>query len=268
MILIIIAESSSSKLNRFISAALVFFASISILFAAEKTVEISKESKLNPQIGRYGESTAVDPDKFDFSPAERKLWMSDHLNNIAKPSRLYYEFSRIGSLGDNFTDSVYLDILDINKDGSKTVKLDFFTAERKQQVASAENLTNVTGNPVLGAYMQGDVFEMNRLTDGSWRYFQRLIKLAISKEAIIEPFSFEFSGETIDGEKIILTPFANDPRRKRYGKFANKRYEFILSDKVPGSFYQIRTVVNDNTNPDSEPLIEETLTLRQVEMSK
>ena len=63
-------------------------------------------------------------------------------------------------------------------------------------------------------------------------------------------------------------PYANDPRKKRYGKFADKRYEFILSDKIPGTFYQIRTVVNDNTNPDSEPLIEETLTLRQVETSK
>lgn len=221
--------------------------------------------EMKSNIGRYGEVVAVDPDEFEFSPAETKLWMMQHLNNIEKPARLYYAFSKTGSFEEGFTDSVYLDILEINSDGSKNANLTFFTAEHQQRVANEDNLTNINGNPVLGVYLQGDVFEMNRLTEGSWRYFQKRIKLSIAEAATVEPISFQFEGKQIEGELITLTPYVDDPRRRSFEKFANKRYEFILSEQVPGTLYQIKTVVPDSSNPE-QPLIEEVLTLKHVEL--
>ncbi len=214
-------------------------------------------------LGRMGDPVAVNPDTYEFAEAETKLWLDDHLQNIKNPGRLYYDFVKRGSYEEGFSDSIYLDIVRFNDDGSKDANLEFFTAER-QQNASADNLTGITGNPVLVVFMQGDVYEMNRLTSGSWRYFQRRIKVAFSEDAEIEPVTFEYNGAEVTGEKISITPYLNDPRRRQFAEFSSKVYEFILSEQVPGTLYQIKTVIPNNL-PDKEPLIEEILTLQHAE---
>ena len=216
-------------------------------------------------IGRMGDPIAVDPDTYEFADAEVKLWLDNHLRNIDSPGRLYYDFVKRGSYEEGFSDSVYLDIIKINEDGSKDADLEFFTAERTQ-APRRDNLVGITGNPVLVVYMQGDVYEMNRLTDGSWRYFQRAIKMAFSAGSKIEPVTFEYDGAQVSGEKISITPYLNDPRRKQFARFAPKLYEFILSEQVPGTLYSIKTVIPDSS-PDKEPLIEEILTLQSAEFA-
>ena len=216
-------------------------------------------------LGRMGEPAAVDPNTFEFADAEEKLWLDNHLRNIDSPGRLYYDFVKSGSYEKGFSDSVYLDILKLNEDGSKDADLEFFTAER-QQKPRRDNLVGITGNPVLVVYMQGDVYEMNRLTNGSWRYFQRRIKSAFAEQAKVEPVTFEYDGVEMTGEKISITPYINDPRRRQLAEFATKLYEFILSDQVPGKLYQIKTVIPAGS-PDSEPLIEEVLTLQSAEFA-
>ena len=224
--------------------------------------ELTQE-EIDRRIGRYGEVEEI-PEGFKFSEAEEKLWRSDHLENIEKPVRLYYEFVKTGSYEEGFTDSVYLDIVRINEDGTKNALLDFFTGERKQSF-SEDNTNNITGNPVLGIYMQGDVLEMNRLTSGHWRHFQKSIKIALRK-AKVEPISFQFNGENYNGDIITFLPYLKDPHRNDFLKFADKRYEFIMSDDIPGTLFQIRTVIPDNSSEgkDKAPLIEEILTLMEV----
>ncbi len=224
------------------------------------------KEEIEPNIGRMGDSVIVDAEKFDFSDAERKLWLNDHLGNVEKPARLYYEFVKSGTYEEGFSDAVYLDILEINDDGSKNALLEFFTADR-QQAANKDNLSNITGNPIIGIYMQGDVVEMNRLTDGHWRYFHKRIKIAISESAKIDDISFDFAGKKVAGEKITITPYVNDPRRKQFEQFADKRYEFIFSKQVPGSLYQIKTIIPDKSGADKEALIEEILTLKNASFS-
>ena len=200
------------------------------------------------------------PEGFKFSEAEDRLWHTDHLKNIDKPMRLYYEFVKSGTYEEGFTDAVYLDIIKINDDGTKNAMLDFFSADRKQFV-SPQNVTNITGNPVLGIYMQGDVYEMNRLTEGHWRHFQKMIKIALRENTTVEPVSFEYNGIKCAGEKITFMPYLNDPHRNDFEKFSGKEYEFIFSDDIPGSLYQIKTIIPDSNDEQKEPLIEEVLTL-------
>lgn len=251
--------------------SLLFFAFCLFIFelqAADSSTAVNKEGEQNDKavIGRMGDSAVVDVDEFEFSLAERKLWLADHLQNVSKPTRLYYEFIKAGTYEEGFTDSVYLDILEINEDGSKNAQLEFFTADRSQK-ANQDNLVNITGNPVIGIYMQGDVVEMNRMTEGHWRYFQRRIKMAFSESAEITPVSIDFNGKVVEGEKIAINPYVKDPRRKDFEEFADKTYEFVFSDEIPGSLYQIKTVIPGNSGKDSEVLIEETLTLRSFEIS-
>ena len=214
-------------------------------------------------LGRMGEPAVVDPESYNFADAEMKLWLDNHLQNIDSPGRLYYDFVKRGSYEAGFSDSVYLDITRVNQDGSKDADLEFFSAERTQN-ANRDNLVGITGNPVLVVYMQGDVYEMSRLTNGSWRYFQRRIKSAFADAAKIEPVTFEYDGAQIIGEKILIKPYLNDPRRRQFAEFAPKVYEFILSEQVPGKLYQIKTVI-PGSSPDKEPLIEEILTLQHAE---
>jgi len=245
---------------KYLALVVVIFLSSFSVYAEE-----AKKEDLKPQIGSIEDSGMVDPDVYEFSNAENKLWMDKHLLNIVQPARLHYEFVKTGSYEEGFIDDVFLDIIEINEDGTRNATLEFFTEERKQKV-SPSNVEKITGNPVIGIYMQGDVYEMSRLTDGGWKYFHKMIKLAIGDNNESEPVTIKLAGKEFQGEKITLYPFERIPKKSRLREFSDKRYEFIMSEEIPGKLYQIWTVINDPENP-SVPLMEEKLTLTNVEFS-
>ena len=175
--------------------------------AAENT-NILAEEELESKIGRYGEIEET-PEDFEFNPAEVKLWMTDHFASVTKPVTMYYEFERSGSYDPGFVDSVYLKVLEFNEDGTKNTKLDFLSGEKKQAVRP-ENVEHITGNPILGIFLQGDVKNMQQLTDGSYRHFIKMIKVALREVAIVEPVTFSFDGKEYKGEKIFFEPYLND----------------------------------------------------------
>ena len=240
---------------------LVVFLSSSLSAVAEETAK----EELKPQIGSWDDSGRVDQDEYKFSNAENKLWMDNHLLNIEQLVRLHYEFEKTGSYEDGFIDDVYLDIVKINEDGTRDAVLDFFSDEQKQKVAPS-NVKNITGNPVIGIYLQGDVYEMSRFTEGNWKYFHRQLKLAIADSNTSEHVTVELEGKQYQSEKIVIYPYENIKQKSRLKEFSNKRYEFIISDEIPGKLYQIRTVINDAENP-AVPLVEEVLTLKSVEFA-
>jgi len=240
---------------------LVVFLSSSFSALAEET----EKEEMKPQVGSWDDSGRVDPGEYEFSNAENKLWTDKHLLNIVQPARLHYEFEKTGSYEDGFIDDVYLDIVKINEDGTRDAVLDFFSDEQKQKVAPS-NVKNITGNPVIGIYLQGDVYEMSRFTEGNWKYFHRQLKLAIADSNTSEHVTVELEGKQYQSEKIVIYPYENIKQKSRLKEFSDKRYEFILSDEIPGKLYQIRTVINDTENPDV-PLVEEVLTLKSVEFN-
>ncbi len=209
------------------------------------------------------------PSAPEFSRAETVLWMTDQLKAVDVPMLIRYRFSKTGSLEEGFEDTVEFRVSKIHDDGMKSADLKFFSGERNFPVPPVER-TDV--NPVLKVFFQGDVYEMNRLTDveGSarerWRYFQRRIKFALAQTAVAEEVRFNFDGREYQGIKISFTPYRNDPKRAHFEKFAEKRYEVIISDALPGYVYQIQTTVPDGATADNvPPLIQETLRLHAVE---
>ncbi|MEM7027023.1 MAG: hypothetical protein AAF410_02225 [Pseudomonadota bacterium] len=229
--------------------------------AAPGSVELT-EDELKNKIGRMGEVEEI-PEGFEFTEAENLMWRSDHLSNIKEPANLYYEFEQSGVVADGFTDSVYLRILELNEDGSKNAQLDFFTASRKQAVRP-DNVTGIYGNPVLGIYMGGDMKLMQQITEGSWRHFQKLIKVSLREDAVVEQVNFSFNGKDYQGKKVSFQPFVEDIHRRKYDDYADKSYEFIFSDEIPGSLYQIKTIVPSKSQQNTDPLILEVLTLVDV----
>ena len=223
------------------------------------------EEEIESKIGRYGEAEEI-PEGFEFATAENKLWLDNHLGNITQPTSLYYEFEKSGSYEDGFIDSVFLKVVELNKDGTKNALLDFFTAERKQKIPEG-NTTNIKGNPVLGIYMNGDVFDMARITGGKaerYRHFQKQIKVALRETAIVESTTFSYNGKEYEGEKIFFTPYIKDPHRRDFEKFADKYYEIVISEEIPGKIYQITTIIPDVSSESAEPLVMETLKLIDV----
>lgn len=197
---------------------------------------------------------------YEFSRAETLMWMEDHLGNISEPIEIQYDFSKGGSYEDGFSDRVTMDVIEFHEDGSRSVEMQFFTGHRENKTIRPNQLNEIHGNPVLGIYMQGDVYEMDRLTDGNWRYFHRRIKLALSENADVENVKITHDGKEIEAEKVTLAPYVKDPNRVEFDEFADKTYEFIFSEEIPGELYQIRTVIPNNVEQDAEPLITETLT--------
>jgi hypothetical protein len=210
-------------------------------------------------IGRLGDSSAATD--VEFSDAERLLWVTEQLSNVTSPSRLEYAFTRSGSMGDGFEDSIQLEITRIKDDGMRSARVTFLTGERNQYVPPNEN-TN--GNPLLGIYLQGDVYEMNRMTDGHWRYFHRRIKTAFAEAAEVSDVEVDYQGATVAAKRIRISPYADDPKRELFEEYADKTYEFIVSDEIPGYLYSVRTVIPGAEGDFSSPLVEEKLTLLDV----
>lgn len=211
----------------------------------------------------------VDPQQQEavqFSQAETLVWMTNQLETISAPMVLHYDFKKRGALEKGFDDVVKFIIDKVHDDGMKSASLKFFTGERNFLVPPVER-TDV--NPILKVYLQGDVYEMNRLTDPEgkskerWRYFQRRIKFALADTAEVEEVKLQFDGKEYAGRKVVFRPFVNDPKRNLFEAFAGKQYEITVSDELPGYLYKIRTFV-----PGAEgaiPLVEEELTLVKTE---
>ncbi|MGE0335664.1 MAG: hypothetical protein AB7Q76_10275 [Gammaproteobacteria bacterium] len=205
-------------------------------------------------------------DATGFSEAETRLWLGDQLKAVTAPLVLEYAFEKSGTYEAGFSDRVVFTVHELKPDGMKSASLQFFTGERNFPVPPEER-TNV--NPVLKVYFQGDVYEMNRLTDPDgvarerWRYFQRRIKFALADTAKVEPVTFEFDGRPYAGHKISFAPYLDDPKSDKFKDFIGKTYTVIVSDELPGYVYRIETEVPGKT-AGAPPLMRESLWLTAI----
>ena len=212
-------------------------------------------------------ASPVNAEETEFSEAETLLWMTDQLKMIEHPLTLNYAFERSGTFDPGFSDKVTFTVRTVKEDGTKAASVDFFSGERRFEVPPVES-TNV--NPILKIYLQGDVYEMNRLTDPDgksrerWRYFQRRIKFAMADGSSVENITVTFNGENLPATRVSFSPYANDPKRALFEDFADKSYSIVVSDEIPGYIFSIETVVPGAGNDDL-PLIREVLQLVSVE---
>ena len=193
----------------------------------------------------------------EISPAEKILFQSDHLQTVGKARALRYAYVRQESGGPGFRDQVVLDVTEKHADGSVGVSSHFLSGDRQ---VSLPTLDHAQGNPALLGFLERDINEMKRLTGGSTSYFRKRIRIALAEAASVEPVSLSYAGRKVQGRKIEIQPYRDDPMQEKMPKYVAKRYVFLLSDDVPGSVYQIRSTVPSGERQGAA-LVEETMTL-------
>lgn len=175
----------------------------------------------------------------EFSRANTLLFLDDHLTGPDYSARYVYSSSRAGSEERDFDDRITMTAHAVSGSDAKRVEFDLPAGSSQKPVPAVER---ARGNPMIMVFLQSDVLELAEATGGHWRYFQKQMKLALEHDARVEPVSIDFQGQSIEGHRITVQPYAKEQaRRKELGPYRNKTYEFLLSDELPGEVFELRS---------------------------
>jgi hypothetical protein len=210
----------------------------------------------------------------EISSAETLLFETDHLARLKAPATLIYDFRKVSNVEPGFRDQVRLDLGKVK--GKLSATLHFLSGEHKQDIPALEE---AHGNPVLLGFLEHDIAEMKRLTGGSTSYFRKRIRMALAQDAQVSVQSITYQGKAFPAQAVRIQPYLHDPMHARFEKYLHKTYTFILSERVPGGLYELRTSLGNGSavrtaaapaaaspaaSPDAAAVIDETLTLISV----
>lgn len=195
----------------------------------------------------------------DYSAAEKRVFLDDHLSNIKQSTTLTYAFQRAGKADESFSDEAKVHVM-AGADGKKTVSVDYLSGARQLQLPA---VGEAVGNPIILYFLEMDVRDMHQQTGGQEAYFRKRIRLALADKATVKPITISYQGHSVAASEVRITPYIEDPLRTRIGKYYTKSYTFTFSDKVPGGVYQLRTEVDDPAAAKSAaPALKTSLTLQ------
>lgn len=173
-----------------------------------------------------------------YSPAQIALFDTPHLANITQPLTIQYDFSRHGAGEEAVEDRVDVVVTEVLPEGRKNLEFDFLTGPRHRNFPPIENFR---GNPLIMLFLEHDVQEMSEATGGAALYFRNRIRNAFLENATTESIEFEFGGRTLEGTRVVVSPFLKDPHLVDFPPLDRKTYEFLLSPDIPGGIYRIRS---------------------------
>ena len=191
----------------------------------------------------------------EISPAEHRVFLDEHLKNVAGAAEVRYTFTSKAAAQDSYSDQVTLKV-GAGAREQRSVDVDYLTGARHMKLASIEG---GTGNPVILYFLEHDIRDMHDRLGGQSAYFRKRIRLALADRATIRPVKIPYGKRTVDGQEVTISPYVDDPLKDRLKQFATKTYVFTLSDAVPGGVYELRTHVE--AGADAEPAIDTSLKL-------
>ena len=148
----------------------------------------------------------------DFSAAEQAIFMDRPLAKLRPPLTLHYAYHKTGTLEEAFDDTVDV-MLSAQADGSCcAAQAQFFggaRAVRQPDVESAQ------GNPAILYFLERDIREMERLTQGKANYFRKRIRMAVYQGASIRKLTLRYRGAPVAVREISIAPYLDDPNRPR-----------------------------------------------------
>jgi len=203
-------------------------------------------------------STALSGD--DYSVAEKRVFLDNHLKNLKPESVLIYSLHQVGKPDDSYDDSATMSVR-AAKNGEKKVEVKYLSGPHKLELPE---VSDAQGNPIVLYFLERDVRDMHRLVGGQEAYFRKRIRLALAEGGEVHPVTVNFNGRKIKADEVRILPYINDPLRSRFGEYYSKSYTFTISDQVPGGVYQIKTQVDNTKNiaPDAPPIAQTILTLK------
>jgi hypothetical protein len=198
-------------------------------------------------------------DSSQFSVAENRLFIDDHLRGLSGPTTLEYVYEKRGSLEGPVDDAARVIVGPALAGGGQSVKVEYLTETRKLELA---DIDAANANPVILFFLERDLREMHRLTGGSVNYYRKRIRMALAEGGQVEAVTRNLGPRRIAATAIRIAPYRDDPARSRYEKFAEKTYVFTLSDDVPGKVVELRSELSippDALGKEREVVISETL---------
>jgi hypothetical protein len=172
------------------------------------------------------------------SPAEVLLFETPHLSALPPvPLCLDYAFRREEAGKEPVEDRIWLEIRAAGEQGRRDVHPEFLTGPRTLSYPPARGFL---GNPLLLFALDPDAREMSAATGGSLSWFRNRIRHAFAEAAELRTMEIAFDGRQVAATEIAIVSFGGEPRARRYQAW---RYDFVLSDAVPGAIHTIRTTL-------------------------
>lgn len=195
------------------------------------------------------------------SPAATELIFDhQHLANVKAGDELVYNFARKVTgeerAGKGFNDEIKLKIEDVDKEGKKNVALQIFSGERAREV---QKITELTINPVFVVGMQQALASFRLMAGGDLSYLKHRFSVNLRDKSKVEPVKLDYKGETVDGFKIEVAPFDNDPSVAKMRGYEVSRFTFVVSAQVPGEIAEMISATKSNAQDSVS--FEETTTL-------
>ena len=175
-----------------------------------------------------------------YSEAQELLFATQHLQNINDAATLYYDFTQSGIETTKIDDKVTIEITNVQKHGGKDVEIMFLSGEQEREYMGVKNFRS---NPVIMFFLQWDVEKMGENSDVSQHYFRHVIRNAFVDKAQSKDVTLSYGEGNLSGKQIILEPFKMEQDTVKYQKLMSKRYEFTVSDLIPGGIYSIKTII-------------------------
>jgi hypothetical protein len=192
----------------------------------------------------------------EITPAERLIFLTDHLHGVAAQTELDY------ALIDSGQPSRTADFVKVLVLSESNTKGDAQVSDHSGSVNLP--IGGLQCNPAIIYFLERDIAEMQGLTGGQRRYFQQRLRLALAAGPQIESVQSEAGGKPVSARRIVVQPYLNDPNAERFKEYTGKRYTFLLADNVPGQVVQIRTDVPGPNNDFAHPARSESMSFQSA----
>jgi len=169
------------------------------------------------------------------------LFETRHLDLVDKGSEVTYHFEKTGSderlVGKNYTDDIRLGVTKVNGNGERDVVFKVFTGDNARDPQSWPELTI---NPLFIWYLDRAVGTFNSLAGGSQMYLKHKIREALGN-ATAEEVKVDYNGKQVDGYKVTIAPFVDDPSASKMQGFHKSAFTVVVSNQVPGYFVDLQS---------------------------
>lgn len=197
------------------------------------------------------------------APSATQLFFDTaYLPQLPAGTTLNYVYKHVTSeekLGESFDETLAMKVEVEPTDAAKRVA--DVEIHRGDRIGEAGPFPTQNGNPIALVLLERDVRELAQLSKGSPFYLRNRVREHLATSTV-EPTRFSFGGKEIEGWKMTMVPFAEDPNKDKLLELGARRYEFIFADEVPGGLYSVRVVTPAKEGTTN--IIETSLTLTGV----
>lgn len=168
------------------------------------------------------------------------IFNSRHLDLVNKGGNVLYKFDHKVSdeklLGQGFSDDIKINVTDVTAEGARDLDVTVFTGDRQRPVQNYEGLSI---NPVFVWFLDKAVENLRIVAGGKQPYLKGRIRDAFVDRAKIEPVKITYAGKEVEGFKVTMVPFENDPNKHKMKGYEKSAFSFLISKDVPGYFYEL-----------------------------